>query len=142
MTENATTSIILGDRKLPPIAEMIIVSMALVITSGIYLASHLPKSASLAPATVLLVLAEVSTVSAVFTVSRLRDFNWKVFFQVWRWAMLAYIVIGGILEFVFIFDHTRGSMLLVFTLSLAIFALDIPLLLSFSVARYQEIKSS
>jgi len=142
MTENATTSIILGDRKLPPIAEMIIVSMALVITSGIYLASHLPKSASLAPVTVLLVLAGVSTVSAVFTVSRLRDFNWKVFFQVWRWAMLAYIVIGGILEFVFIFDHTRGSMLLVFTLSLAIFALDIPLLLSFSVARYQEIKSS
>jgi len=142
MTENATTSIILGDRKLPPIAEMIIVSMALVVTSGIYLASHLPKSTSLAPVTVLLVLAGASTLSAVITVSRLRDFNWKVFFQVWRWAMLAYIVIGGILEFVFIFDHTRGSMLLVFTLSLAIFALDIPLLLSFSVARYQETKSS
>ena len=142
MTENATSSIILGDRKLPPIAEMIIVSMALVVTNGIYLASHLPKSTSLAPVTVLLVLAGVSTVSAVFTVSRLRDFNWKVFFLVWRWAMLAYIVIGGILEFVFIFDHTRGSMLIVFTLSLAIFALDIPLLLSFSVARYQEIKSS
>ena len=142
MTETTTTTTNLADRKLPPIAEMFVVSMALVITSGIFLASHLPQRASLAPVTVLLVLAGISTLSAVFTVSRIKDFNWKVFFQVWRWTMLAYFVIGGILEFVFIFDHTRGSMLLVFTLSLAIFALDIPLLLSFSVARYQEIEAS
>lgn len=142
MTENTPTSISLADRKLPPISEMIILSMALVITSGIYLASHLPQRASLAPVTVLLMLAGISTLSGVFAVSRVEEFNWEVFFQVWRWAMLAYIVIGGILEFVFVFDHTRGSMLLVFSLSLAIFALDIPLLLSFSVARYQEIKAS
>lgn len=142
MTENATSFNSLADRKLPPIAEMTISSMAFVITSGIYLASHLPQRASLAPVTVLLVLAGISLLSAVFTLSQVKDFNWKVFFQVWRWAILAYIVIAGILEFVFIFDHTRGSMLLVFTLSLSIFALDIPLLLSFSVARYQEIKSS
>ena len=142
MTQDPTTSVSLADRKLPPIAEMVIVSMALVISGGIYLASHLPQRASLAPVTALLVLSGISTLGAVIAVGRLKDFNWKVFFQVWRWAMVAYVIIGGILEFVFIFDHTRGSMLLVFTLSLAIFAFDIPLLLSFSVARYQELKAS
>ncbi len=141
MAQIPTPSVSLADRKLPPIAEMIVVSMALVISSGIYLASHLPQRASLVPVTVLLVVAGFSTLSAVLAVSRLRDFNWRVFFLVLRWAMVAYVIIGGILEFVFIFDHTRGSMLLVFTLSLAIFALDIPLLLSFSVARYQELET-
>ena len=142
MTDHATSSISPADRKLPPIAEVVVLSMALVIASGIYLASHLPQRASLAPVTALLVLAGLLLLSAVLATGRLKDFNWRVFFQVWRWASLAYIVIGGILEFVFVFDHTSGSMLLVFTLSLAIFAVDIPLLLSFSVARYQEVWTS
>ena len=71
--------------------------------------------------------------------SRLRPFNWEVFFRVGGWALLAYGVIAGMLEFIFVFDHTRGGSLVVFTLSLLVFALDVPLLLAFSVARYQEV---
>ncbi|HUY07347.1 MAG TPA: hypothetical protein VMU99_08820 [Acidimicrobiales bacterium] len=138
MTENSLSTTNLADRKLPPIAHLIVLSMACVIASGIYLGSHLPQRASLGPVTVLLVLATLSLIGAIITVSRIEDFNWKVFFQVWRWTLLTYVVISGLLEFVFIFDHTRGSMLIVMTLSLIIFALDIPVLLSFSVARYQE----
>lgn len=139
MTESESNAMDQSNRSLPPIAEMVIVSMALVITSGIYLASHLPRRASLAPVTGLLVGAGLALLGATIATSRLADFNWRVFFQVWRWASLAYLVIGGILEFVFVFDHTGGSMLVVFTLSLALFAIDIPLLLAFSVARYQEV---
>jgi len=62
-----------------------------------------------------------------------------VFFRVGDWALLAYGVIAGMLEFIFVFDHTRGGSLVVFTLSLLVFALDVPLLLAFSVARYQEV---
>lgn len=130
----------LAHQKLPPIAELIMASMAFVITSGIYLAAHLPRRASLGPVVVLLALAAASLVVAIVTISRLRDFAWGVFFRVGLWALAAYIVITGILEFVFIFDHTRGSMLVVFSCSLAIFAIDIPVLLAFSVARYQEPK--
>jgi hypothetical protein len=43
-----------------------------------------------------------------------------------------------LLEFVFVLDHTRGASLVVLTFSLVVFALDIPLLMAFSVARYQE----
>lgn len=126
------------ERKLPPVAELLVGSMALVIVSGIFLASHLPKRASLLPVTILLIASGVLVLAAVVAVARLQAFSWRSFFQVWRWAMLAYLVIGGILEFVFLYDHTRGSMLVVFTLSLLIFAVDVPLLLAFSVARYQD----
>ena len=53
--------------------------------------------------------------------------------------MLAYAIIAGMLEYVFVLDHTRGSILLVLTLMLAIFAINIPMLLAFSVARYQPV---
>jgi hypothetical protein len=41
-----------------------------------------------------------------------------------RWALLAYLVIAGMLEYVFVLDHTRGRVLLVLTLMLVLFAVD------------------
>jgi hypothetical protein len=117
---------------------MIMTSMACVIASGIYLASHLPRTASMGPVTVLLALAAVAWLAAAGTTGRIPDFNWSVFKRVISWASLAYLVITGMLEFIFVYDHVRGSMLTVLTLSLVIFFLDVPLLLAFSVARYQE----
>jgi hypothetical protein len=125
-------------RRLPPIAELAMTSMALVIAGGIYLAAHLPLRAPLGPAVGLLAAGGALLVADVALVSRLRPFAWRVFFQVAGWALVAYVVIAGLLEFTFVFDHTRGSLLVVLTLSLAVFALDIPLLLGFSVARYQD----
>ena len=43
------------------------------------------------------------------------------------------------LEFVFVLDGTRGTMLVVLTLMLAFFAVDIPLILAFSVARSETV---
>lgn len=126
--------------QLPPIAQVAVISMALVIASGIYLASHLPKTAPLGPVVALLAVAGFLLLLNVALLGRLRHFAWPVFFRVAGWAGIAYVVIAGMLEFIFVFDHTRGSMLVVLTLSLLIFALNIPLLLAFSVARYQEVE--
>ena len=41
------------------------------------------------------------------------------------------------LEFVFLYEHVRGAVLLLMTLSLVSFAVNVPLLLGFGVARYQ-----
>ncbi len=120
-------------------AQLAVASMALVIVSGIYLAAHLPRRPPLGPAVGLLVAAGALLAADLVVVSRLRQFNWEVFFRVGGWALLAYAVIAGMLEFIFVFDHTRGAPLLVFTLSLLVFAVDIPLILAFSVARYQEV---
>ena len=59
-------------------------------------------------------------------------------FQVARWALLAYAIIAGMIEFAFVFDHTRGSQLVVMTTMLALFMLNVPVLIGFTVARYQR----
>ena len=71
--------------------------------------------------------------------SRIRAFAWPTFFRVFGWALLAYLVIAGILEFVFVYDHTPGGQLVLLSIMLALFAVDVPLLLAFSVARYQPV---
>jgi hypothetical protein len=130
------------DRKLPPVAQLCVLSMAMVIVGGIYLAAHLPRHVSIAPSLGLLIGAGTLLVTNVFIVSRLRPFSWRSFFLVGRWSGLAYLLIAGMLEFIFVFDHTHGATLVVITLSLLVFAIDIPLLLAFSVARYQKSSAS
>ena len=121
----------------PPIPLVCVASMGLVLVSGIYLTAYLPRRAPLGPAVGLVAAAGAALVLAVVLVAGLRQFAWEVFFVVVKWALVAYAVIAGILEFVFVYDGTRGTMLALLTVSLLVFAVDIPVLLGFSVARFQ-----
>jgi hypothetical protein len=123
-------------RRLPPIAEIAVAAMALIIIGGITLASRLPHPAPLPVLIVLLALAAALVLADVVLLTRLRDFAWPLFFQVARWSLLAYAVMYGVLEFTFVYDHVTGATLVVLTLMLMVIAVDIPLLFGFSVARY------
>jgi hypothetical protein len=122
----------------PPIAELAIGSMAIIVVGGIYLASYVPRTVPLFPAVVLLALSVALLGMNLVTLSRLRRFAWHRFFQVFSWTLLAYSVIAGMIGYAFVTDGTRGSVLAVLLLMLVVFAIDIPLLLAFSVARYDE----
>ena len=124
--------------KLPPISEIAIAAMALIIVGGITLASRLPHPAPLPLLIALLAVAAVLVLTDVVLLARLQDFAWPLFFQVAGWSLLAYSVMYGILEFTFVYDHVTGSTLVVMTLMLVVIAIDIPLLFGFSVARYAE----
>ncbi|MDA8148883.1 MAG: hypothetical protein M0Z93_08910 [Actinomycetota bacterium] len=126
-------------RRLPPISEMAITTIAVVVAGGVYLAAYLPRHAPLGPAYGVLALAVVLLGTNVGVLARVRPFAWGRFFSVARWALLAYLVFAGILEYVFVLDGTRGGLLVVLTCMLAIYAVNIPLLLAFSVARYQPV---
>ena len=126
------------ERRLPPIAELIVLSVALMLSGGVYLGAHLPVRPSLTPSVVLLAAGAVATIAAVIMLIRIEPFAWKTFFLVARWAFVAYLVIAGILAFVFIFDHTRGATLAVLLATLAVFAVDVPMVMAFTVARYDE----
>jgi hypothetical protein len=126
------------ERKLPPIQQIGVAVLALIVVGGIYTAAHLPRHVPQGPTIVLLCAATVLLAVNVGLLARIEGFAWHAFRLVSGWVFLAYLVIAGMLEYVFIYDHTRGSQLLILTLMLAVFAVDIPLLLGFSVARFQD----
>ena len=124
-------------RRLPPITEVSVGSMVLVIVGVIYLSSYLPRRAPLAPAIGLLAGAAVLMLVNAVLLARLRDFPWWRFFQVGRWGLLAYVVIAGMLEYTFVYDRVRGSLLVVMTLMLVVFTVNPPLVLAITVSRFQ-----
>ena len=126
------------ERKLPPVTEVSIATMILVIVGGIYIVSYLPRSVSLALPIALTVIAAVLLAYNVLQLSRIRPFAWDSFWLVAKWSFAAYVVIAGMLEYVFVYDDTPGDVLAVLSASLLIYAVNIPLLFGFSVARYQE----
>ena len=124
-------------KQLPPIPALCIGSMVLVIAGVVYLAAYLPATPSLAGPAGLTGLAAALVAVGGLALSRLRQFAWPIFFKVGGWALLAYLITSGMIELVFVLDGTPGEMLALLTAMLAIYAVDIPLLLAFSVARYQ-----
>lgn len=125
-------------RRAPPVAELVVGSVILMLTGGVYLAASLPRPPALGPAIALVAAGAVLTVAAVVVLSRVRELNWSRFFQVARWAMLAYAVFAGMLVFVFVYDHTSGATLGVLIATLVVFAVDVPLVLAFTVAWFQQ----
>jgi hypothetical protein len=127
----------MSERRLPPVTEVGIASMALIVAGGIYIASHLPQRVPLGPAVALLAASALLLLGNVIALSRVPDFNWRLFFLVAKWALLAYGITAGMLEYVFLRNDVGGGELVVLTLSLVVYALHVPLLIGFTVARYQ-----
>lgn len=118
--------------------ELGVASMVAAIVGAIWIVAHVPGRPSLAVSVVVLALSAAFLVAAVALLAQLRAFAWRTFFAVWRWALVAYVVIAGMIEYVFVYDHTPTRQLVPLTLVLALFAIDVPLILAFGVARYQQ----
>ena len=129
----------LVDRKLPPVTEIGAASMIAIAAGVIYLASYLPKHAPLWLAVVFLAIAVGLQLTNAVLLSQIENFAWPRFIQVGKWALLAYLVIAGMIEYAFVYDHTRGAQLVVMTLMLALFMLNVPVLIAFTVARYERV---
>jgi hypothetical protein len=128
----------MSDRRLPPVTQLGMLSLALIVAGGIYLSAHLPEHVPLGPAWALLAASALVLAVNIVALSRVRDFAWGRFFQVGKWSLLAYLVIAGMIEYAFLQDHVSGGTLAVLTLSLAVFAVHVPMLVGFTVARYAE----
>ena len=125
--------------KYPPFTQLAMLSLALIVAGGIYLASHIPRSVPLTPAVILLVLSTAVMVFNLASLTRVQRFDWNRFWAVGRWSLLAYVVIAGLIEYVFLQNHLSGGALVVLTLSLVVFAIHVPALIGFTVARYNDV---
>ena len=128
----------MDERRLPPVTEIGAASMICIVVGVIWLAAYLPKRAPLGVAIGALAAAAALTAVNGILLARVRDFAWWRFFQVGRWAALAYVVVAGMLEYTFVYDHTRGVLLALMTAMLVLFTANVPLLMAFTVARYQR----
>jgi hypothetical protein len=127
----------MSERRLPPVTELGMCSLALIVAGGIYLAAHLPQQVAVAPAAVLLAASAALLAGNLVALSRVEDFAWPRFMQVGRWALLAYAITAGLIEYAFVRDHLSGAPLVVLSLSLVVYAVHVPVLIAFTVARYE-----
>ena len=126
------------ERRLPPVTQIGMSSLALIVAGGIYLSAHLPHHVPLGPAVALLIASVLLLAGNLISLALVKDFRWDRFFAVAKWTLLAYVAIAGLIEYSFLRDHIRGGVLVVLTLSLVVFAVHVPVLVGFTVARFDE----
>ena len=126
----------MSERKHPPFTEVGMFSLALVVIGGIYLASHIPQHVSLGLPTALLIASGALVVFNLAQLTRVPGFAWPRFFQVAKWALAAYLFTAALIEFAFLRNHLKGGPLVILTLSLLVYAVQVPAMIAFTVARY------
>jgi hypothetical protein len=126
------------EQRLPPVTQLGMLSLALIVAGGIYLSANIPGDVPLAPAVILLVLSALLLAANLVALSRVPGFPWRRFVEIARWALLAYAITAGLIEFAFLRNDLSGGPLVVLTLSLVVYAVHVPMLIGFTVARYHE----
>ena len=128
----------MSERKFPPFTEVGMFSLALIVIGGIYLSSHIPQHVPLGLPTALLIASALARGRQPRPRSaRVPDFAWGRFFQVGKWALLAYLFTAALIEYAFLRNHLRGGPLVILTLSLLVYAVQVPAMIAFTVARYE-----
>lgn len=123
-------------RRLPPVAELAVLSVALMLVGGVDMAAHIPGQLPLTAPIALVAAGGAVTLVDLALLARVRGFAWGTFFLVLRWALAAYAVIAGLLAFAFIYDGTPTGTMVVLAFTLLVFAVDVPTILAFTVAKF------
>lgn len=124
--------------KIPPVTEVGVIALGLVVIGGIYMSSYYPSRAPLVLPTVLVVLALALMSWNFISIARSDALPKFPFIKVGKWTLLVYLVIAGMLEYVFVYDGTTGMPLVVLSLMLLVFAVDVPTIVAFTVARFHQ----
>ncbi|MBI4301523.1 MAG: hypothetical protein HY664_02840 [Chloroflexi bacterium] len=126
------------EKKLPPVGLVGTLALGLAIAGVIYLTSYLPKEPSFTPAIGFLVAAAAAVMVNAIALARVQGFAWRIFFVVGGWTLLGYGLISGLLMFIFIHNNLPTRQLAFQIATLFVLAVDVPMMLAFSVARYQQ----
>ena len=130
-----------GDTIRSPIRLFAIGSIVCAMLSAGIMAAYVTQPAPLGWSTGFLVASALLLLATVVSLVRRRNFAWRRFFIVAKFVVVMTLAIASMLEYVFVFDGTRGTSLVIGTIVLAIAAIDIPILWGFSVARHERIPS-
>ena len=89
----------------PPVTQLGMASIGFVAGGVIYLAAYLPKHVSLGPSIACLAVALLLIAASFVLLLRRPGFAWWRFKQVFAWLLLAYLVVGGMIVYAFVYDQ-------------------------------------
>ena len=127
------------ERKLPPVVGVAMVSLALAVTGGVILAAQAESRPSVVLPMVLEVVAVALELVAIVMMLSIRPFAWFRFRPVFAIALVAYVIQAGMIEWAFAKNHTPAGPLTALTLGIVVFATSVPVMIAFTVARYQAV---
>lgn len=126
-------------RSMPPVIGLGMAALTLAIIGGVLIASQIGTELSLGLPSVLVVVALVVEVVAVAIMIRISPFAWGLFGKVFGVALCAYLVQSGIIGWTFVKNDVPARPFIVLTGGLVVFATVVPLMIAFTVARYQRV---
>ena len=127
-----------GDTTRSPVVACIVGTIiSCILAAGIIIA-HVPEPAPMWGSIMWVCIAAVLTVATMLLIRRKKPFARKRFFTVAKWVFLYILVLSGMGEYVMAFDGMRGETLVVMTVILLLFLVNIPMLWGFSVARHER----
>ena len=127
-----------GDTTRSPVVACIVGTIiSCILAAGIIIA-HVPEPEPMWGSIMWVCIAAVLTVATVVLILRKKPFARKRFFTVAKWVFLYILVLTGMGEYVMAFDGMRGETLVVMTVILLLFLVNIPMLWGFSVARHER----
>ena len=133
-----TTEPYAGDTTTSPVVVCIVGTIVSCILAAGIIIAHIPEPAPLWGSVLWVCIAAALTVASVILILRKKPFARKLFFKVAKWVFLYIVVLSGMGKYVIIFDGTRGEPLVIMTIILLLFLVNIPMLWGFSVARHER----
>ena len=130
-----------GDTTRSPVVTCIVGTIVSCILAAGIIIVHIPAPAPMWGSIMWVCIAAVLTTATIVLILRKRPFARKTFFTVAKWVFLYILVLTGMGEYVIAFDGTRGQPLVVMTIILLLFLVNIPMLWGFSVARHERTPS-
>lgn len=127
------------ERKLPPVIAVAMLGLTLAITGGVLVVAQIGEKSALAIPTGFMAGAIILELAAIVMLVTIRPFAWDRFALVFRWTFLAYVLQSAIIEWSFIINDVPGRPLAVLSAGLVVFATIVPLMIAFTVARYQSV---
>jgi hypothetical protein len=127
-----------SDRSYPPFTELGMLSLALIVIGGIDLSSHIPQHVPLGLPIALLIASVLLLLVNFALLRRVDGFAWQKFREIGKWTLMAYVFVAAMIEYTFLRNHLSGGPLVILTLSLIVFAVEVPSLIAFTVARWDN----
>ena len=126
------------ERPMPPIVAIGMSALSLAVISGVIVAGQIGGQPSLTLPAVLVVMGLVLELVSVVLLVRIRPFAWWRFRVVFGWTLLAYVLQSSVIEWSFVKNDVSGRPMAILSAGLVVFATVVPLMISFTTARYQD----